>query len=346
MRPRLTALLAPTVVALLAVSAAAQTQPGPELAGEVRGVARTELVNPGVFDPRLDLPLTPAPQIVLDNRGADTTLKGRIGLQWGDNNYAVTVSVPLHRRELTGFRDRREIPLATFGIDLTNIFWRPRAGPSLVRQLGSDGVLHLAGEQPPQAPVSDSTVGRLSRDSQVAVARAMHDRESVSVPWVFIFNGGYKFAKTTYDYTDVGTSRAVSAQHLSDVADVLFGLQFGIGPQNPGTFVAFSYDYSSLFRDSDTRIGPPDRLYGTMMLLDVRRPYLIAQLGINGSATHESDTGLNMVDAEIYWRSSTGSMRNIRNRTLVNAGVRIGYEQQRGGLFAGVFVGPLFRARP
>src|SRR5437879_5789804 len=77
MRWAIVAVLAASMAAIPASSATAQ--PGPELAGSLRAAARTELVNPGLFDPRLDLALTPTPQIVLDTRGADTAVKGRIG---------------------------------------------------------------------------------------------------------------------------------------------------------------------------------------------------------------------------------------------------------------------------
>jgi hypothetical protein len=169
----------------------------------------------------------------------------------------------------------------------------------------------------------------------------MHERDAVSVPWVFVFNGSYKFATASYDYTDAATSQPVSATHLSDVADLLLGAQFGIRADNPGTFVSWSYNYSSLFRDREDRIGGPYRLYGTMVRLDVRRPILLPHLGLNGSWSRESDTHWNLVDADIYWRSDPPG--GLRNRMFLNAGVRAGYEEGRGGGFVGLFAGTVLR---
>jgi hypothetical protein len=339
---RLAAFILPPIFAISGPIAAAQS--APQLAGSLRDIARAELVDPALFDPRADLPLTAAPQVLVDNRGEDTALKARIGLQWADNNYAVSVSVPLHHRELTSFRDRREIPLLTLGFGITNVIWRPRAGPTLLRQLAPDGVLHLASGEPIPPSIPYTTVGRLDGESQSAVARTLHEPDAVSVPWVVVFNGSYKFATDTYEYLDPATGQQLSPVHLSDVADMLLGVQFGIGPGNPGTFVSWSYNYSSLFRDREDQIGAPYRLYGTMVRLDVRRPLLLPHLGVNGSWTHESDTHLNLVDADIYWRSDPP--RGIRNRPFLNAGLRVGYEEGRGGGFVGVFAGTVLRGWP
>jgi hypothetical protein len=339
MRVSLTILSVALVLLILEVDTRAQT--APTLAGSLRDIARAELVDPALFDPRGDLALTAAPQILVDNRGEDTALKARVGLQWGDNNYAVSVSVPLHHRELTSFRDRREIPLVTLGFGITNILWRPKAGPSLTRTLSSDGVLHLDSGDPLPTPIPYTTVGRLSRESQATLARSLHEEGAVAVPWVIVFNGSYKYGTTTYDYTDPATGQQVSPVHLSDVADLMLGAQFGMRPTNPGTFVAWSYNYSSLFRDREDRIGGPYRLYGTMVRLDLRRPILLPHVGLNASWTRESDTGWNLVDADIYWRSDGPD--GVRNRSFLNAGIRVGYEQGRGGGFVGVFAGTVLR---
>jgi hypothetical protein len=190
-------------------------------------------------------------------------------------------------------------------------------------------------------PIPYTTVGRLDGESQAAVARTLHEPDAVFVPWVVVFNGSYKFATDTYEYLDPATGQHLSPVHLSDVADMLLGVQFGIRPGNPGTFVSWSYNYSSLFRDREDQIGAPYRLYGTMVRLDVRRPFLLPHLGMNGSWTRESDTHLNLVDADIYWRSDPP--RGIRNRTFLTAGLRIGYEEGRGGGFVGVFAGTVLR---
>jgi hypothetical protein len=341
-RLRVVVLLLALVYPALELQATAQ--PAPELAGSVRDVARAEIVDPALFDPRNDIGLTAAPQLLVDNRGEDTALKGRIGLQWRDNNYALSVSVPLHHRELTSFRDRREIPLFSVGFGITNVLWRPRAGAALERQLRSDGLLRLASGDAVAVPAPYTTVGGLSRDTRAQLARALREPDAVSVPWAIVFNGSYKFATTSYEYTDVTTSQAVSATHLSDVADILLGVQFGVRPDNPGTFVAWSYNYSSLFRDREDRIGGPYRLFGTLVRYEMRRPFLLPHVGAVASFSRESDApNWKLVDADIYWRSNRAS--DVRNRTSFNAGVRIGYDQGRGGGFVGLFAGTALPVR-
>ena len=168
----------------------------------------------------------------------------------------------------------------------------------------------------------------------------------MDVPWVFLFNGGYKFASNAYGYVDPSIARTVSFTHLSDVVTALFGAQFLVRANDPGYFVAFSYDYSSLFRDADTQIGPPARLFGILWRLEMRRPFVTAHLGIHPSLTYEMDTRLKTVETSMYWWFTPGGRSHIRNSAKLNAGFRVGYEEGRGGVFASVFIEPTFGTIP
>ena len=141
----------------------------------------------------------------------------------------------------------------------------------------------------------------LSRESEQAVARAIDTTDAVDVPLVLFLGAGYKFGSKEYAYADPQTLAPTSATHLGDVAQMLVGAQFRVRANDPGYFVAFSFNYSSLFHDADGKIGPPDRLFGTLLRLDMRRPFIAAHLGINPSLTYELDTRVKTIEAATYW---------------------------------------------
>ena len=122
---------------MLPTTTSAQSEP--QLVGPVRDVARTEIVYPVVFDPLLELPLTPNLQAAIEARGADVTGTVRAAVRFGDISYGLNASGPLNHGGTTAFLDRRRIPVASFGFDMTHIVWRPRAKPSFTRQLGTAG---------------------------------------------------------------------------------------------------------------------------------------------------------------------------------------------------------------
>src|SRR4029453_14827782 len=73
----------------------------PELFGPARDIARSELIYPTVLDPLIALPLTPAPQAMIDVPGRDVSTAFQLGVRAGDNNYGLTFSTPLSRSDST-----------------------------------------------------------------------------------------------------------------------------------------------------------------------------------------------------------------------------------------------------
>jgi hypothetical protein len=333
------------ITLIFAARAAAQSEAAPELAGPLRDIARTEIVNAAAFDPRAALAITPTPQAVLELRGKEAFATFHAGLQTGDNSYNVFFSVPINHSADTRLRDRGNIPYTAGGFDFTNLIWRPKAKPALTRQIAEGGLLTSPSGRPLATAVQGTAATALSRESQVAVARAIDTTDAVSVPWAFFFNTGYKFSKDRFDFTDASSSKSTSESHITDVLHILFGLQFHARPRDPGYFVAFSYIYSSFFQESEQKIGPPSRLFGTLTRVEMRHAFPDLHIGVNPSFTYELDTHLKTIEGTVYTWLPAGGERRVRNVTRLNVGARIGYEQGRGGAFATVFVGPTLGAR-
>ena len=326
------------VVLVLALSAGSADcaigQTEPPLVGPVRDIARAALIDPVVFDPLLTLPLSPTPQATIESHGQDVSGTIHFGVRNGDDSYGITLSGPLSHGD--GDRtvvDQRALRGHTFlGVDLTNIVWRPKAKHALERQLGPEGFL------------------RLSRESREAVARTIATTDAVDVPWVLFINFSYRFSRNEYTYTDASTSALGSETHLNDIAAALVGAQVLVRPDDPGYFVGFSYTYSAVFRDADevqsVQAQPPVKVRGNLLRVELRRRLASTRLGINPSWTYDLNSRVTTVDAATYLLFRPVDPRRTKIPTRLYAGVRVGYQSASGGLFATVFVGPVFGGRP
>jgi hypothetical protein len=306
----------------------------PQLVGPARDIALDELVYPVLFDPLITLPLTPGPQAAIDAHGRDISGTFHLAVRNGDDSYGITISGPLSRSSTpatavdpSGLRSHTSL-----GFDLTNIVWRPRAKPTLERQLGPDGFV------------------RLSPESREAVARAIGTTDAVDAPWVLVFNASYRFSRDDYAYIDPLTLASRSATHLNDIAAALFGTELRVRPDDPGFFAGVSYTYSAVFHDQDQvqgmPLGPPTKIRANLVRLELRRPLAAMRLGVNPSFTYELKSKVTTVDASTYlWLPRDQPVRTKKS-TRLYAGVRVGYQSGPGGFFATIFAGPLFGAKP
>jgi len=306
----------------------------PPLVGPARDIALAELVYPVVFDPLIALPLTPVPQAAIEAHGTDVSGTFHLGVRNGDDSYSITVSGPLSRGSDMGtVVDPRGLRShSSFGFDLTNIFWRPRARPALEHLLGPDGFL------------------RLSPESREAVARAIHSTDAVDAPWALLFNASYRFSRDDYSYIDPGTLGSRSATHLNDIAAALFGTEFHVRPNDPGYFAAVSYTYSAVFQEvtqvQGVPTGAPAKIRGNLLRVELRHPFAAPHLGLNPSFTYDLNSRVKTVDASTYLWLASGDQARTKKSIRLYAGVRAGYQSGPGGFFATIFAGPLFGGKP
>jgi hypothetical protein len=317
----------------LLVSAAAVAQELPELVGPARDVARSTLIDPVILDPLIAMPLTSTPQAMLDIHGGDVAAAFNAGVRTGDNNYGFTVSLPLAQSDATTVMDAARMRKhAALGFHINNMIWHPKATPGLERELGSGGVL------------------RLSKESREAVARSLKTADGAVVPWVLFVHGGYAFSRGEYSYFDTRTSASKTDSHLTDNGTLLFGSQLFIRPDDFGYFVAFSYTYFSIFRDADpvngVRIEGPIRTKGNLLRFELRRLFPSGRVGINPSFSVEDTTNAKAVETMAYLVMPPESRWQRWASASVYVGARVGYETNGKGLYASVFVGPVFGGRP
>src|SRR6202035_333809 len=150
-----------------------------------RDIARTAILDPVVFDPLLEMPLTPGPQAVIDAHGGDSDATFHAAIRSGDDSYGIIVSAPLSRSNQTTAVDPRGLrDHASLGFHLTNVIWRPKATPALEQQLGAEGFV------------------RLSDQGRVAAARTIETTDAVTVPWVVFITADYRFNRAEYVYAD------------------------------------------------------------------------------------------------------------------------------------------------
>jgi hypothetical protein len=318
------------VFALLILSPRATlAQDLPELVGPARDIARSQLVYPIVLDPLLALPLTPAPQAMIDVHGRDVSTAFHAGVRTGDNNYGLTFSVPLstHDETTTVMDGARMRKYSALGFQLNNMIWHPKVTPAVERQLGSDGVL------------------RLSQASREAVARTLKSPGGIEVPWVLFVHGSYGFSRDDYVFLDRETLTERVESHLTDNGALLFGSQLFIRPDDPGYFVAFSYTYFSLFRDADPvdglRLDGPIRTKGNVIRLDLRRLLPSGRVGLNPSFSFDDNTKAKAFETMSYVVFPPDSPWQ-RWAASIYAGARVGYESNGKGFYASVFLGPVF----
>ena len=332
-----------TIVALALTLGAVFTQPfterataqvEPPLVGPARDIALAELVYPVVFDPLITLPLTPIPQAAIEAHGRDVSGTFHLGVRNGDDSYSITVSGPLSRGgDMGTVVDPRGLRShSSFGFDLTNIVWRPKARPTLEHLLGPEGFL------------------RLSPGSREAVARTIHSTDAVDAPWALAFNASYRFSRDDYSYIDPVTLASRSATHLNDIAAAVFGTEFHVRPRDPGYFAGVSYTYSAVFHEADqvqgVRTGAPTKVRGNLLRVELRVPVVTARLGINPSMTYDLSSRVKTVDASTYLWLASEHPAQTKSSLRLYAGVRVGYQSGPGGFFATVFAGPLFGGKP
>jgi hypothetical protein len=332
-----------TIAALALTLGAALTDPfieraiaqvEPPLVGPARGIALAELVYPVVFDPLITLPLTPIPQATIEAHGRDVSGTLHLAVRNGDDSYGITVSGPLSRSgDLGTVVDPRGLRShSSLGFDLTNIVWRPRARPTLEQLLRPEGFV------------------RLNPESRAAVARAITTTDAVDAPWALVFNASYRFSRDGYSYIDPITRASRSATHLNDIAAAMFGTEFHVRPGDPGYFAGVSYTYSAVFHDADqiqgVRTGPPSKVRGNLLRVELRRPFAAARLGINPSLTYDLNSRVKTVDASTYLWLASDHPAQTKSSTRLYAGVSVGYQSGTGGFFATIFAGPLFGGRP
>jgi hypothetical protein len=312
----------------------ATAQVEPPLVGPARDIALAELVYPVVFDPVITLPLTPTPQATIEAHGRDVSGTFHLGVRNGDDSYGITISGPLSRSGDPGtLVDPRGMRShSSFGFDLTNIVWRPRARPTLEHLLGPKGFLEL------------------SPESREAVARAIRSTDAVDAPWALVFNASYRFSRDDYSYIDPVTLASRSATHLNDTAAAVFGTEFHVRPDDPGYFAGVSYTYSAVFQEADqvqgVRTGAPVKVRGNLLRVELRHPLAAPRLGINPSFTYDLNSRVKTVDASTYLWLESGHPAQTRKATRLYAGVRVGYQSGPGGFFATIFAGPLFGGKP
>ena len=112
------------IVSLFLVAGPALAQG--QLAGAQRDAARAALIYPVVFDPLIDMPLTPGPEAVLDIHGGDAAATAHIALRNGDDSYGVVASAPIGTGDPSTSVDPRGMRRhASLGFHLTNIIWHP-----------------------------------------------------------------------------------------------------------------------------------------------------------------------------------------------------------------------------
>jgi hypothetical protein len=319
------------LVIALGVKASAQDE---ALIGPARDIARDLLVDAAGFDPLLILPLTTRPQGTIEGEGRHVSGTFHVAVRNGDDSYGITVSGPLSggSETSTGADPRGMQGHAALGFDLTNIIWRPKASPALQQQLQSDGLL------------------RLNEAGREAVARAIATTDAVDVAWVTFFNFSYRFSRDQYTYAAASAPTAHSEMHLNDAATVLLGNQFLVRHGDPGYFVGVSYIYSAVFHDAPQVEGlplePPRKLRGDMLRIELRRPLPAANMGIDSSMTYDLDSRVKTADIAAYIFLPTGRSSPTVRTPRIYAGVRVGSQIGQGGLFATIFAGPVFGARP
>jgi hypothetical protein len=312
----------------LPACAAAQTVP---LVGAPRDVAREVLVDPVVFDPLLLAPLASTPQAVVDVHGSDVNVSAHAAARNGDDSYGIIVSTPLaSTSDPTGAgpgvdaRGLRQHP--TFGIELTNVIWRPVATPALARHLPNEAV------------------SVLDPAARASLARAMQEEPIVSVPWVLFFHASYQFNRSQYDVADAATGEQKSATHLNDTASLLLGLQTRVRPADPGYFFGASFIYSAVFRDATPASGEPAmspvKVRGNTVKVEMRRPLVRAHAGINPSYAYDTSSQVKTIDLAAYLQvpRAAGPLG-----ARAYGGVRAGYQTGTAGGFVSVFGGVVFK---
>ncbi len=316
------------VTLAMPASAAAQTP----LLGAVRDVAREVFIDPVVFDPLLTAPLTADPQAVIDTESRDAgnvTVTGHAAIRNGDDSYGLIASAPIGSTSgPTGAgpgidpRGLRQHP--TLGFDLTNIIWRPTARPALTGHL-------------PAAAAEG-----LDPAARAALARAMAAEPLVAVPWALFFLASYQFNRSEYDFGDPSSPRA--STHLNDTASLLVGWQTRATTRDPGYFFGASFVYSAVYRDQalagGAAGGPPVKVRGNTLKVEMRRPIARLHAGVSPSYAFDTGSRVKTIDASVYLQAP----RAIGRRgARLYGGVRGGYQTGTAGGFVGVFGGAVFR---
>jgi hypothetical protein len=310
-----------------AATGAAQT----ELSGPVRDIARAAIVYPVAFDPLVILPLTPGPQGVIDIHGSDVAATAHIAVRSGDDSYGVIASVPLSSSDPSTAVDPRGLRRhASLGFHLTNIIWRPKATPSLERELGAEGFL------------------RLDDAARRRIADVIETSDAVTVPWVLFIHADYRFNRAEYVFADPRTLDALTDTRLNDTASMLVGIQLFARPRDPGYFFGFSYTYSAVFDQfGGTAVNGlpaqgPTKVRGNLLRVEMRRPLGATRFGVNPSVTYENNSRVTTTDVTAYARLDSHSRAESGNLHGLYVGGRAGHEgthDGRGGMFATAFLG-------
>ena len=114
---------------LICLATVASAHAQGELFGAERDAARAAIIYPVVFDPLLELPLTPGPEAVLDAHGSDVVATAHIALKNGDDSYGILASAPVGSAAdpSTTVDPRGMRRHASLGFHLTNLIWHPRS---------------------------------------------------------------------------------------------------------------------------------------------------------------------------------------------------------------------------
>jgi hypothetical protein len=251
------------------------------------------------------------------------TASARIGFQNGDDSYSVSVAAPLARvgAAPTPIDPRGLQAHPSFGFDVTNIIWRPRATSALRNSLGRD---------------ASTTVTPAER---AAARELMIDGSGVDAPWAVLFNVSYRFSRNEYDYADAAGGATRAAHHLNDAATILLGAQLFARHGDPGVFVGVSYIYSAVFLDASavagTPVGAPSKLRADDVRLEMRRPFGAGRFGVAPAVTYDTDARLTSIEAAAYaFLKPTAPAQRERFYAAVRGGRKDGF-----GAFASVVVG-------
>jgi hypothetical protein len=302
-----------------------------ELSGPARDIARAAIIYPVAFDPLLVMPLTLGPEAVVDIHGSDVAATAHIAARSGDDSYGVIASVPLSSSDPSTSVDPRGLRRhASLGIYLTNIIWRPKARPSLERELGAEGFV------------------RLDEAGRRRVAEMIETTDAVSVPWVVYVYADYRYNRAEYVFADSRTLDKVFDTRLNDTASMLLGVQLFSRPRDPGYLFAFSYTYSAVFAQPEGTAANglpahgPAKVRGNLLRVEMRRPLGATRYGINPSVTYENNSRVTTTDVTVYARFDRRAYAATGNLHGPYVGGRVGNEGEHdghGGVFASIFVG-------